>query len=56
MRLLLRLMLFVILTVVVTPIARKLLGIDQCGDSCSCSDGAESCYCGHATCLAPSEA
>jgi hypothetical protein len=56
MRLLRRLMLFAILAGVATAAMRRLLGDEECGPSCECSGGSQSCSCGHATCLAPAEA
>ena len=51
-----RLMLFAILAGVATAVMRKLRGGGECGPGCDCSQGAQSCACGHGTCLAPSEA
>ena len=56
MRFIRRLMLFAILAGVATAVMRRLQGGGECGPGCDCSQGAESCACGHGTCLAPSEA
>ncbi|MCK9494737.1 MAG: hypothetical protein M0R75_04475 [Dehalococcoidia bacterium] len=52
---------FVILALVVGVVVKVLqkfgiLGGGECTPGCACSQGATECYCGHATCLAPSAA
>ena len=56
MRFLRRLMLFGVMAAVATAVMRRLVGGDECGPDCECTHGAQSCTCGHTTCLAPAEA
>ena len=57
-RMLRRLMLLGLLVAAAMTALRRLgvLGGSECGPACDCSMGADSCDCGHATCLAPAEA
>lgn len=54
-RLIRRLAMLAVLAAVATMMLRRfgILGGGECGPACDCSLGAESCTCGHATCLAP---
>lgn len=56
MRFLRRLMLLALLAGAATALLRRLTSGGECGVACACSGGAQSCTCGHPTCLAPAEA